>query len=112
MASSTTPGRRVAPSHAPAPPTPQELVAAPELAILDALQHVLDLTGRVLLAAHPELIGERSDLHPLDLQAVLAERVIQFVALLASATTRYLATVAAALHEPDTDEDEDENIPF
>jgi hypothetical protein len=110
MASSTTPRRRATSPHAPAPPTPQELVAAPELAVLDALQHVIDLAGRMLLAAHPELVGERSHLHPLDLQATLAERAIRLAALLANATTRYQTAVLTALHEPDTDEDDD--IPF
>ena len=110
MGSSTTPGRRGARSCAPAPPTPQELVAAPELAVLDALQHVLDLSGRMLLAAHPELIGERSHLHPLDLQATLAERLIAFATLLANATTRYQDAVLWELHEPDSPEDDD--IPF
>lgn len=85
-------------------------MAAPELAVLDALQHVIDLTGRMLLAAHPELVGERSHLHPLDLQAMLAERLIRLATLLANATTRYQTAVLAALHEPDTDEDDD--IPF
>jgi len=110
MASSTTPRRPATSSLAPAPPTPQELAAAPELAVLDALQHVIDLTSRVLLAAHPELIGKPSHLHPLDLQATLAERLIWLATLLANATMRYQAAVLAALHEPDTDEDDD--IPF
>lgn len=105
-----TPRRRATSTHAPAPPTPQELVAAPELAVLDALQHVIDLTGRMLIAAHPELVGERSHLHPLDLQATLAERLIRLATLLANATTRYQVAVLAALYEPDTGPDDD--IPF
>jgi hypothetical protein len=110
MASSTTPRRRATATHATAPPTPHELVAAPELALLDALQHVIELTGRMLLAAHPEIVGERSHLHPLEFQAMLAERLIRLATLLANATTRYQVAVLPALHEPDTDEDDD--IPF
>jgi hypothetical protein len=110
MASSTTPRRHPIRAHAPAPATPEELVAEPQLAVLEALQHVIDLTGRMLLAAHPELIGEHSLLHPLDLQATLAERLIRFAALLASATSRYQLAVLAALHEPDSGPEDD--IPF
>lgn len=84
-------------------------MAAPELAVLDALRHVIDLTGRMLLAAHPELIGERSRL-PLDLQATLADQLIRLAAVLASATARYQVAVLAALHEPDTGPEDD--IPF
>ena len=36
-------------------PTPDELVDAPESALLHALNEVLDLVPRVLVAAHPEL---------------------------------------------------------
>ena len=36
-------------------PTPDELVDAPELAILYALDQILNLTPRVLVTAHPEL---------------------------------------------------------
>lgn len=64
----------------------------------------------MLLAAHPELVGERSHLHPLDAQATLAERLIRAATLLATATTRYQIAVLAALHEPDTGTEDD--IPF
>jgi hypothetical protein len=36
-------------------PTPAELDEAPELALLHALDEILDLVPRVLVAAHPEL---------------------------------------------------------
>ena len=36
-------------------PTPDEIDDAPELAILHVLDEVLNLTPRVLVAAHPEL---------------------------------------------------------
>ena len=36
-------------------PTPDEIADAPELAILHALDEILDLALRVLVAAHPEL---------------------------------------------------------
>jgi hypothetical protein len=37
------------------PPTPSELDDAPELAILAALDHALDLALRALVSAHPQL---------------------------------------------------------
>jgi hypothetical protein len=36
-------------------PTPHEIADAPELALLHALDEILDLVPRVLIAAHPEL---------------------------------------------------------
>lgn len=36
-------------------PTPEDLVDAPELAILAALERTLDLVVRALVSAHPEL---------------------------------------------------------
>ena len=36
-------------------PTPGELTDNPELALLHALDHLLDLVPRVLVVAHPEL---------------------------------------------------------
>ena len=41
-------------SHPPLP-TPGEIADAPELALLHALDDILDLAPRVLVAAHPEL---------------------------------------------------------
>jgi len=43
------------PSYNPQLPTPDELVDAPELAILYALDQVLILAPRVLVTAHPQL---------------------------------------------------------
>jgi hypothetical protein len=44
--------------NAPHLPTPDELVEAPELAILHALDQILSLAPRVLVTAHPELADE------------------------------------------------------
>jgi len=41
--------------NAPNLPTPDELVDAPELAILQSLDQILNLAPRVLVTAHPEL---------------------------------------------------------
>ncbi|MDQ3301133.1 MAG: hypothetical protein M3619_31520 [Myxococcota bacterium] len=108
MASSTTPRRRKPRLRVSAPPTPQELVAAPELAILAALHDLIDLATRTLVAAHPEILGEPSYLRPLDSQARLAERLIQLASRLADEITRYHVATLAALHRPDTDND----LPF
>jgi hypothetical protein len=91
-----------------APPTAHELIAAPELAILIALDQLLDLVSFTLVAVHPGLTSERSVLHPLDSQAVLADQIVRHGACLATAMTRYRAAVLAALHRPDTDDD----LPF
>jgi hypothetical protein len=76
---STTPrSRRAAPPPPAAPrssPAQCELLAAPELAVLVALQQLLELTTLTLAAIHPELIGDRSCLRPLDSQDTMARRV-------------------------------------
>lgn len=82
-------------------------MAAPELALLAALQHLLELTTLTLAAIHPELVGDRSRLRPLDPPAVLADRLIKLAARLAQTTTCYRVAAIAELHAPDTDD-----IPF
>ena len=108
----TTPrNRRSAPRSlppTPASPTPNELVAAPELALLVALHQLLDLVNFTLAAVHPELASEPSLLHPLDPQAVLADQIVQHGARLAQAMTRYRAATLAVLNRPDTNDD----LPF
>jgi hypothetical protein len=49
----------------PAPLTSNELVAAPELAILAALDQLLELMNFTLVASHPVLASEPSLLPPL-----------------------------------------------
>jgi hypothetical protein len=111
MASSTTPRRRRPRARAPVrslpeSPDPHALVAAPELAILAALQRLLELSTSSLLAVHPELIGEPSHLHPPDAQAVLAAQLIRLAARLTDATARYHVAALAALRRPGTDDDD------
>lgn len=101
MASSTTPRSRQAP---PALPTPEQLAAAPELAVLSALQHLIDVTTRALVAVHPELLDEHSALRPLDAQALLADKLVRLAARLGDATTRYHAAALASLQPMDTDD--------
>jgi hypothetical protein len=107
---STTPrSRQTTPRASPSvPPTAHELLAAPDLAILGALDQLLELVNFTLVALHPELAGEPSLLHPRDPQAALAEAITEHSARLASAMIRYRAAVLAALHRPDTGDD----LPF
>jgi hypothetical protein len=97
---------RATPRASPAPHE-CELVAAPELAVLVALQQLLELTTLTLAAIHPDLVGDRSYLRPLDRQAALADQLIKLATRLAKVTTSYRAAAIAALHAPDTDD-----IPF
>jgi len=90
------------------PPTANELLAAPELAILAALDQLLELVNFTLVALHPELASEPSLLHPRDPQAALATAIAEHSARLSSATIRYRIAVLAALQRPDTDDD----LPF
>ena len=103
MASTTRRSRRT-PSPPPAPLTPHELAAAPELAVLAALQHLIELTTLTLVAVHPDLISDRSSLHPLDAQTVLADKLIQLSSRLANAVTCYHIAALASLRRPDSDD--------
>lgn len=82
------------------PPTPQELRGAPELALLAALQQLLELTIAMLAATHPE-IGDGCPGRPLDLQAILADQLIQLGGYLAETASRYRDAAIAALHASD-----------
>jgi hypothetical protein len=50
----------VATTYAAAPPVPHELIPAPELALVLALQQLLEVTTTMLAALHPELSGDRA----------------------------------------------------
>jgi hypothetical protein len=78
-------------------------IDAPELTILAALHHVLDLATLTLGATHPELASERSLLRPLDPRAVLADQVIKHAVHLAKAMTRYRLAALAALRQRDNE---------
>jgi hypothetical protein len=79
-------------------------IDAPELTILSALDHVLELAGFSIVAAHPELASEPSRFRPLDTQAALAEQVVQDAARLAKSIARYRAATLASLASVATDE--------
>jgi len=80
------------------------LAVVPELALLAALQHVLELTTLTLVAMHPELVGDRSYLRPLDPQALLADQLITLGMRLAKVVVGYRVVALASLHAPDTDD--------
>jgi hypothetical protein len=73
----------------PTSPTPQELVALPEFALLAALQQLLELTTQTLAAIHPIDDVLRSRLRPHDLRAALADQIVELGACLTRATTCY-----------------------
>jgi hypothetical protein len=81
--------------------TPHELRGAPELALLAALQQLLELTTVMLAATHPEVGDDRPGRRPLDLQAILADQLIQLGAHLADTASRYHDAAIAALESAD-----------
>jgi hypothetical protein len=87
--------------------TRHELVVFPELALLAALQQLLELTTRTLAAIHPDLAGDRTRLRPLDLRAALADQIIELGACLAKAAICYRVAASDSLNAPDADD-----IPF
>lgn len=95
------------PAASSAPPTPHELVAAPELPLLLALQQLLELTTSTLAVIYPGLIGGHPLLRPIEPQAILADQLIKLGAHLATTASHYRLAVLALLHPA-----EDEDIPF
>jgi hypothetical protein len=87
--------------------TRHELVVFPELALLAALQQLLELTTRTLAAIHPDLAGDRIRLRPPDLRAALADQIIELGACLARAAICYRVAASDSLDAPDADD-----IPF
>ncbi|MCC7386899.1 MAG: hypothetical protein IT384_33995 [Deltaproteobacteria bacterium] len=51
-------GHRSQQPRSDTPVTPEDLAAAPELAVVILLEHAIAVTADALLAAHPALIGE------------------------------------------------------
>ena len=99
--------RAAAGATLPASPTPHELVVLPELAILAALQQLLELTAQTLAAIHPDVVVDHSRLRPLDLRAALADQITELGACLAKAAICYRVAAIDSLYVPDTDD-----IPF
>jgi len=99
--------RAAAGATLPTSPTPDELAVLPELAILAALQQLLELTTRTLAAVHLDAVIDCSRLRPLDLRATLADQIIELGACLARAATCYRVAAIDSLYAPDTDD-----IPF
>jgi len=93
-------GPGAVPSTRRPPPTADELRGAPELALLAALQQLLELTTVMLAATHPE-VGDDRPGRPLDLQAILANQLIQLGGYLADAASRYRDATVAALESSD-----------
>jgi hypothetical protein len=82
-------------------------VVFPELALLAALQQLLELTTLTLAALHPDVVVDRSRLRPLDLRAALADQITELGACLARAADCYRVAAIDSLYVPDTDD-----IPF
>jgi hypothetical protein len=80
-----------------APPVPEQLAASPELAILHALEALLSLTERVLIAAHPDLdqVVFFPDAPPLSTEEWLADAILTHVNGLETAIGRYRAQLAS-----------------
>ena len=71
-------------------PTPADLVRAPELAVLGALEAAIDLTLVALVAVHPAL-GATADRHDADrtVAAAAADHVIATAQALAATIAAY-----------------------
>ncbi len=80
-------------------PDLEELVAAPELAILHALEATLDAASSALLAAHPELAEQdlAGDMSPaLDVSGWMADSIVTHIFGLNAAIARYRRELARA----------------
>jgi len=90
-------------------PTPPEIADVPELAILSALEHTLDLARYALLAAHPQLgDSECPDrLRDRSPARAAADRFLAAAAPLRRALDAYRRAVTPSPHQGP-----DRNVPF
>jgi hypothetical protein len=96
----------------PAParfPTPPEIADVPELAILAALEHTLDLALYALLAAHPQLSDPECPdrLRDPSPARAAADRIVTAAHSLARALDAYRRAVTPSPHQAP-----DRNVPF
>ncbi len=73
---------------------PSDLGEHPELALLQVLDSVLELTRLALIAAHPQLDDADPDVSPSDLQALAADHVL----IAADALQRLVASYRQVLN--------------
>ena len=96
------------PTRSPIFIQPRQLSQAPELATLAVLEVALEITVRALVAEHPTLDEfEPYRAEPMSLRC--ARKVLAGVYPLQCAVHRYRAAVLAATN---SDEDDDEDLPF
>lgn len=83
-------------------PTPDELADAPELAIVAALDHLLELTLRALVSAHPQLGDTECPFwaRHTDPASQAAERILAAARPLAAALQAYPPVVAGIRDDP------------
>jgi hypothetical protein len=91
------------------PLTPVDLLAAPELAAIDLLDHAVHVAGLALLAQYPHLLGDEYGRVPHDGDAVaeLAERLLRRARALDRVIARYRRAVANAQRA-----DSNDDLPF
>ena len=96
-------------------PTPPELDRAPELAVLAALDGVLEITFCALLAAHPELAdAERPYWRlPASKSSCIAANIVVRAEQLRRDLTTYRRCLGAGTNVPDGGNDgDDSDFPF
>jgi|HubBroStandDraft_1064217.scaffolds.fasta_scaffold25032_5 hypothetical protein len=103
--------RNRTPRPAAKPPTPPDLVLAPELAILSVLAYVLDTATAALLAEHPTLIDDFHRPHDDGPVVSLANTICRRAAHLGDSLAAYDRAVRDAVGSTDHAE-ADEDIPF
>ena len=83
-------------------PTPDELGGAPEIAIIAALEAILDLTLRALFSVHPQLGDDECPYWVRDLSPAseAADRILAAARTLADALEAYRGVVARRRDDP------------
>lgn len=103
--------RNRSPRAAAKPPTPPDLILAPELAVLSVLAYVLDIATATLLAEHPTLIDDFRRPHDDGKVVSLANTIWRRAADLGDILAAYDRAVRDALGSRDHAE-ADADIPF
>lgn len=97
-------------------PTPPEIDRDPEVALLAALDHALDVAAAAILAAHPNLVDDEApyrQLHRPEVRA--ADAILTHARRLRDALRRYRQATAALHADPSrepTRAGDPDDIPF
>ena len=104
--------KRTNPRGPIAPATPETLMRAPHLAVLDVIDSALDTASWALFADYPGLMGEPHPWKPEPADDIAARRLLGQIAAFSRALARYRRAIAPLLEPEPAATASDDDVPF